>query len=103
MTLTVLAMQAADWEAVARIYQEGIETGNATFSTHPPASWDAWCEGKINACSLVARAHGNIVGWAAVSPVSKRTVYAGVAEVSIYVGTGDGCRKYVDAGIDSCY
>jgi phosphinothricin acetyltransferase len=78
-------MTEADWPAVAAIYQEGIDTGNATFAPHPPGSWQEWCAHKINACSLVARAEGEILGWAALSPVSSRAVYAGVAEESIYV------------------
>jgi L-amino acid N-acyltransferase YncA len=84
--MIISAMTLADWPAVARIYQEGIDTGNATFATVPPASWEDWRKGKINSCSLVVREDGEIVGWAALSPVSSRKVYAGVAEVSIYVG-----------------
>ena len=78
-------MTEADWPAVAAIYQEGIDTGHATFAARPPESWEEWSAHKINACSLVARAEGQILGWAALSPVSTRAVYAGVAEESIYV------------------
>ena len=89
MPILVLPMTATHWADVARIYQEGINTGQATFAIAPPASWDEWCRGKINSCSLVAHDEDsyNIVGWAALSPVSSRAVYAGVAEVSVYVGT----------------
>ena len=89
MPILVSPMTASHWAGVSRIYQEGIDTGQATFALAPPASWDEWCRGKINSCSLVARDEDNheIVGWAALSPVSSRAVYAGVAEVSIYVGT----------------
>jgi L-amino acid N-acyltransferase YncA len=87
MSVIITAMIAADWLDVSRIYQEGIDTGNATFATQPPVSWDAWCESKINSCSLVARNDHVVVGWAALSPTSSRAVYAGVAEVSVYVGT----------------
>jgi L-amino acid N-acyltransferase YncA len=87
MAIIITAMTASDWPEVSRIYQEGINTGNATFATAPPASWDAWCKGKINSCSLVARDGNAVVGWAALSPTSGRAVYAGVAEVSVYVGT----------------
>jgi phosphinothricin acetyltransferase len=89
MPILVSPMAASHWSDVSRIYQEGIDTGQATFAIAPPASWDEWCKGKINACSLVARDEDNheIAGWAALSPVSSRAVYAGVAEVSIYVGT----------------
>jgi L-amino acid N-acyltransferase YncA len=93
--IRIEAMTEADWPEVSRIYQEGIDTGEATFATAPPASWEAWCEGKINSCSLVARDEISVVGWAALSPTSRRAVYAGVAEVSVYVssaarGTGVG-------------
>jgi phosphinothricin acetyltransferase len=85
MSVTIAAMTASDWLDVSRIYQEGIDTGNATFATAPPASWGEWCRGKINICSLVARSDDEVVGWAALSPYLNRAVYAGVAEVSIYV------------------
>jgi phosphinothricin acetyltransferase len=81
----ITPMKKADWPAVAAIYQEGIDTGHATFATHPPDLWEEWSAHKINTCSLVAEANGEILGWAAVSPVSARAVYAGVAEESIYV------------------
>ena len=80
-------MRAKDYPTVASIYQEGIDTGNATFNPAPPASWAEWRRGKINECSLVARQGDLILGWAAVSPTSRRKVYAGVVEVSIYVGS----------------
>lgn len=85
MTITISAMTESDWPAVAAIYQEGIDTGNATFTPAPPASWEEWQRGKLTACSLVARAGEAVVGWAALSPTSTRAVYAGVAEVSVYV------------------
>ena len=78
-------MREDDWPLVAAIYREGIATGNATFATEPPASWAAWSAGKINACSIVARDGQDILGWAAVSPVSSRACYAGVVEHSVYV------------------
>jgi L-amino acid N-acyltransferase YncA len=78
-------MIEADWPLVAAIYREGIATGNATFAAEPPASWTAWSAGKINACSIVVRDGPSILGWAAVSPTSSRTCYAGVVEHSVYV------------------
>lgn len=78
-------MTEADWPAVETIYREGIATGHATFATEPPASWEAWAAGKINPCSLVARAGEQVLGWAAVSPTSARACYAGVDEHSVYV------------------
>jgi L-amino acid N-acyltransferase YncA len=87
MAIIITAMDASDWSDVSWIYQEGIDTGNATFATAPPASWDAWCEGKINSCSLVAHDDNVVIGWAALSPTSSRAVYAGVAEVSVYISS----------------
>lgn len=76
-----------DWPAVARIYGEGIATGDATFETEVPDR-KGWDEGHLECCRLVAELEGEVVGWAALSPVSSRCVYAGVAEVSVYVGKG---------------
>jgi phosphinothricin acetyltransferase len=78
-------MTVEHWPAVADIYRQGIATGHATFATAPPASWNVWCAGKINACSLVALVDGEVAGWAALSPTSTRAVYAGVVENSVYV------------------
>jgi phosphinothricin acetyltransferase len=77
-------MSPADWERVRAIYLEGIATGNATFETVAP-EWEKWDSGHLPHCRLAARAGGELVGWAALSPVSSRRVYAGVAEVSVYV------------------
>jgi L-amino acid N-acyltransferase YncA len=73
-----------DWPAVRRIYAEGIATHNATFEQTPP-DWDEWDAGKLAHPRLVAEADGAVWGWAALSPTSKRHVYRGVAEVSVYV------------------
>src|SRR5690349_4692658 len=78
------AMQAADWEQVRAIYVEGIATGNATFETAAP-EWPDWDKTHLSFSRLVARSNEGIIGWAALSPVSSRRVYAGVAEVSVYV------------------
>jgi len=86
MALILTSMVATDWPQVAAIYAEGIETGHATFASRPPATWKEWRQNKITACSLVARENHEILGWAALSPISNRAVYAGVAEVSVYVG-----------------
>jgi phosphinothricin acetyltransferase len=85
MTYAIEPMAEGDWPAVAAIYREGIATGNATFAAAPPDSWQSWRAGKINACSIVARGEGTIMGWAAVSPTSGRACYAGVVEHSLYV------------------
>ncbi|HEY6045934.1 MAG TPA: GNAT family N-acetyltransferase [Pyrinomonadaceae bacterium] len=85
----VEAMGPADWDAVVRIYREGIATGAATFETAVP-SWESWDAAHLPGARLVARESSAIVGWAALSPVSRRAAYAGVAEVSAYVATA--CR-----------
>jgi L-amino acid N-acyltransferase YncA len=77
-------MKSADWSAARAIYLEGIATGNATFERVAPG-WRKWDRGHLRCCRLVARSPDGIVGWAALSPVSSRNVYAGVAEASIYV------------------
>jgi L-amino acid N-acyltransferase YncA len=92
---TVEAMRDEDWEAVQRIYREGIATGDATFETEVP-EWEDWDRSHARDCRLVARREGQVVGWAALSPVSARRAYAGVAEVSIYVAVparGQGVGK----------
>jgi phosphinothricin acetyltransferase len=78
------ALTARDWTAVERIFDEGIRTGDATFETSTP-EWEKWDAGHLATCRLVARAGDDILGWAALSPVSNRRCYAGVAEVSLYI------------------
>ncbi len=80
-------MTSNDWKDVARIYDMGIATGHATFETETP-SWEAWNNSHIKECRLIATENNQIVGWAALSAVSSRCVYGGVAEVSLYVDTG---------------
>ena len=83
MTAAVVETMAPDdWPAVAAIYAEGLESG--TFETEVP-SWEAWDEAHLPAPRLVARCGGAVCGWAALSPVSRRAVYEGVAEDSVYV------------------
>jgi L-amino acid N-acyltransferase YncA len=84
MTVTIDTMQAEDWPMVRAIYEEGIATRNATFEIAAP-EWDAWDANHLAICRFVAREAGRVIGWAALSPASRRAVYAGVAEVSIYV------------------
>jgi L-amino acid N-acyltransferase YncA len=78
------AMSPEDWPEVRRIYEQGIATGNATFETEAP-DWAAWDEAHLADHRVVARLDGTVVGWAALAPVSRRPVYGGVAEVSVYV------------------
>ena len=74
-----------DWPEVARIYEEGIRTGNATFETEVP-SWEAWDAAHLDGHRFVAERDGRVVGWIALAPVSSRCCYAGVAEIGAYVG-----------------
>ncbi len=85
MSITIHPMYATDWTAVSQIYADGIATGEATFETDVP-TWEKWDTGHLPNCRFVARSKaGEVLGWAALSPVSSRCVYAGVAEVSVYV------------------
>lgn len=85
MDYKIEEMIQTDWEGVAKTYLEGINTGKATFQTEVP-TWENWNNSHINSCRLVARSGNDILGWAALSPTSSRCAYAGVAEVSIYIG-----------------
>ena len=88
MTVSVERMLPAHWPEVRAVYLEGVATGDATFETEAP-DWERWDASHLRACRLVALAEdGRVAGWAALSPVSARKVYAGVAEVSVYVGAG---------------
>jgi L-amino acid N-acyltransferase YncA len=84
MNFIIDSMRPHDWEFVRAIYLEGIATGQATFEIEAP-DWDRWDAGHLPQCRLVARNDDTVLGWAALSPVSRREVYAGVAEVSVYV------------------
>jgi phosphinothricin acetyltransferase len=85
-------MVERDWSAVRAIYLEGIATGHATFETSAPdrTTWDS---GHLQFCRFVARSGPEVLGWAALSPVSNRCVYGGVAEVTIYVAVRARGRK----------
>ena len=85
MAITIRPMRADDWPAVERIYQQGIDTGNATFESKPP-TWAEFDHEKVENPRLVAERDGRVVGWAAATRVSSRCVYEGVIEHSIYVG-----------------
>lgn len=82
--VSVREMTACDGSAVLAIYEEGIATRNATFEAVVP-EWVDWDAGHLTEHRLVACTDTKVVGWAALSPVSDRCVYAGVAENSVYV------------------
>jgi L-amino acid N-acyltransferase YncA len=93
--IVVSPMRDEDWDAVQAIYRDGIATGDATFETVVP-EWAEWDGSHLAEPRLVARQNGRLVGWAALSRVSGRRVYAGVAEVSVYVAAsarGNGIGK----------
>lgn len=84
LPVSIRACVERDWAAVCTIYAEGIATGDATFETAPPA-WEQWDAAHLPAHRIVAVIGGQVVGWAALSPVSDRCAYEGVAEDSVYV------------------
>ncbi len=82
-------LRPGDWDDVRRIYAEGLATGQASFEVDPP-DWEQWDAAHHAHSRLVVRENGRVVAWAALSPVSHRRCYSGVAEVSLYVA--EGCR-----------
>jgi phosphinothricin acetyltransferase len=101
MTFAIETMRPDDWSQVRSIYLEGIAAGDATFETEAPA-WELWDATHLGGCRLVARDGGSLLGWAALSRVSNRSVYGGVAEVSIYVAAiarGRGIGKVLLASL----
>lgn len=86
MDSPIRTMTATDWPVVKAIYEEGIATGHATFETQAP-EWEGWDGKFLQDCRLVAEMNGEVVGWAALGPVSDRCVYGGVAEVAVYVAS----------------
>jgi len=84
LAFQIRPLVAEDWEFVRSIYLAGIATGQATFETEAP-TWERWNIAHLPTSRFVATAKESVVGWAALSPVSTRSVYAGVAEVSVYI------------------
>jgi phosphinothricin acetyltransferase len=91
MEIVLDTMRTEDWEQVRGIYIEGLSTGNASFAMEAP-SWEQWDGSHLAHSRIAAHREGSIVGWAALSPVSSRECYAGVAEVSVYVS--ESCRGF---------
>ena len=98
-------LQATHWPEVKRIYEEGIATGHATFELEAP-TWEFWNTEHIDLPRLVAITNNLVAGWAALSLVSERCVYGGVAEVSIYIasafrGSGVGKKLLKELALES--
>lgn len=83
--MEIVRLTEAHWEAVRRIHEEGISTGLATFETEPHPDWETWNHSHLEFGRLVALLNGEVAGWAALSAISNRCVYAGVAETSVYI------------------
>ena len=95
--MEIKKIEISDYPQVAAIYLQGIATGIATFQTEA-ADWETWNKSHLANCRLAAFENNQMAGWAALSPVSSRCVYAGVAEVSIYIAEnfrGKGVGKYL--------
>jgi L-amino acid N-acyltransferase YncA len=95
-TITIERLLPAHWPSVVRVFEDGIATRNATFETEAP-TWAGWDSSHLPEHRFVALRAGDVVGWAAVSPVSDRCCYGGVVESSVYVaetarGRGVGLR-----------
>lgn len=84
MKTNIRKMVKSDWADVRAIYQQGIASGHATFETEA-SDWNSWDRDHLEECRLVGTSEDQVIGWAALSPVSGRCVYDGVAEVSVYV------------------
>ncbi|MGG9961927.1 GNAT family N-acetyltransferase [Ferruginibacter sp. SUN106] len=82
--MEIKTMLPEHWSSVKKIYEEGIATGNATFQTTAP-EWEEWDASHVKNSRLIANENNKVLGWAALTAVSGRCVYAGVAEVSVYV------------------
>jgi L-amino acid N-acyltransferase YncA len=91
--MEIKELTAEDYSTVKAIYLEGIATGQATFQTEAP-EWEAWDNSHLKHSRFVIAENGTVAGWAALSPVSSRCVYGGVAEISIYIAA-----KYRGKGI----
>ena len=85
--LNIREAHESDWPRIKAIYEDGIATGNSTFATSAPESYDVWQSKSVAGCSLVAEQDGIVIGWCKLTLASDRSCYAGVGEVSIYIGS----------------
>lgn len=86
LKFALMPMESGDYPSVARIFTQGIESGNATYDT-AAAEWEDWDAKHLKHSRWVVKSEGDglVLGWVALSPVSSRNVFLGVAELSIYV------------------
>jgi len=99
--MEIKTFDEADFAQISEIYKEGIETGHATFQDEIP-TWKDWDKSHLKTCRLAMFENGKIVGWVALTPVSSRCVYAGVAEISIYIRNefrGKGYGKFYSVNL----
>ncbi|MEO6489258.1 MAG: N-acetyltransferase family protein [Ferruginibacter sp.] len=82
--MKIIEMLPEHWDAVRQIYREGIDTGHATFETSVPG-WKDWDNSHLKEPRIISIEGSEILGWGALTPVSGRCIYAGVAEISVYI------------------
>jgi L-amino acid N-acyltransferase YncA len=82
--MTIQPLTIAHYPSVKKIYEQGIATGQATFQT-TATEWEEWDQSHLPHSRIVAIENDEVIGWAALTPVSGRCVYAGVAEISVYI------------------
>jgi L-amino acid N-acyltransferase YncA len=95
--MEIIKIEEEHYSAITKIYLQGIATGFATFQTSAP-SWEEWDKAHLKTCRILAKKDNEIIGWAALTQVSSRCVYEGVAEVSIYIEQefrGKGIGKFL--------
>lgn len=90
--MEIVSLLPEHWAAVKTVYEQGIATGHATFQTSAP-EWAEWDGSHLKHSRLVALENGQVIGWAALTPVSGRCVYSGVAEVSVYIAPDQRGKK----------
>lgn len=86
--MTIQSIHKDNFPAVMEIYQQGLATQTATFQNVIP-QWEEWDIGHLSCCRISIYHHGRMLGWTALTPVSSRCVYAGVAELSIYIAQNE--------------
>lgn len=106
MKYKIRAMISQDWDRVAEIYKQGMESNKATFQTVVPI-YEQWDEDHLQAGRIVATVADQVIGWAVFSPTSTRTVFKGVVELSIYIdndyqGLGIG-RKLIECAVQEAW